>query len=226
MSKKNQNRSISDVFKEIFKNLDSLKHSKDEKDQNSLIELDNDIKELKQFFKGIRKLILILFSLLVISIILFVYTIYQNEKLRFLNSDLESKKIDSIIRTIMDIKEIETDSSTIQTTYNYRTRNNEIITYNELAGENDSLKSNVDSITNLKRELNSKISTLEQKLNMAKENYGISFREFYRVENKDTINYIQITGKKVDSAFLLLSRYRDKLFYDKENDSWYIKDDK
>lgn len=224
MSKKNQNRSISDIFKRISNNLDSLNNIENEKDAKLKNEIKDDIKELKQFFKGIRKLILIMFSLLIIAIVLFGYTMYQNEKLRFMNSDLESKKVDSIIKTIMDIKEIETDSNTIRTTYNYRTRNNNIITYNELVSENDSLKNSLDSISILSLKLKLETSKLEKKLNLAKNNYGINFREYSRVENNDTINYIQIISREADSAFMLLNHYRDNLYYDKDKDTWFIRD--
>ncbi|MEA1787717.1 hypothetical protein U1E44_16565 [Arenibacter sp. GZD96] len=226
MSKKNQNRSVSDIFKRISNNLDSLNSIESEKDPKLKREIKEDINELKQFFKGIKKLMLIMFSLFIIAVVLLGYTMYQNEKLRFMNSDLESKKVDSIIKTIMDIKEIKTDSNTIRTTYNYKTRNNNIITYSELVNENDSLKSSVDSISILRSKLKSKISSLEQKLNLAKDNYVITFREFYRVKNKDTINYIQIISRKADSAFMLLNHYRDNLYYDKDEDVWYIRDEK
>lgn len=226
MSKKNQNRSVSDIFKRISKNLDSLNSIESEKDPKLKNEIKEDVKELKQFFKGIRKLMLIMFSLFIIAIILFGYTMYQNDKLRYMNSDLESKKVDSIIKTIMNIKEIETDSNTIRTTYNYRTRNNKIITYSELVDENDSLKNSVDSISVLRLKLKSKISTFEKKLKLAKNNYGITFKEYSRVKNKDTINYIQIISREADSAFMLLNHYRDNLYYDKDKDSWFIRDEK
>jgi len=226
MSKKNQNRSISDIFKRISNNLDSLNSTENEKDPKLKNEIKEDLKELKQFFKGIRKLMLIMFSLFIIAIILFGYTMYQNDKLRYMNSDLESKKVDSIIKTIMNIKEIETDSNTIRTTYNYRRRNNKIITYSELVNENDSLKNSVDSISILKQKLKSNISTFDKKLKLAKNSYGIDFREYSRVKDKDTINYIQIISPEADSAFILLNHYRDNLYYDKNEDIWYIKDEK
>lgn len=222
MSKKNQNRSISETFQLVLKKYNSLKQGKDGKELETINELENLTKELLKFFKGFRKILLIIFSLLLILIALFCFSIYKNVELTNINSELENQKVDSIMKTILDIKEIEVDSVTTRTSYKYQKKGDKIVTYKNLLDENDSLQGRIDSLRILRIKQKSRISTLRQKLGMAKDNYGIDFREYYKVRNGDTTNYIEIRGKKVDSAMMLLEHYRKNLTYNKEEDLWYI----
>jgi hypothetical protein len=79
-------------------------------------------------------------------------------------------------------------------------RNGEIVKYNELSSEVDSL--------------NQELRILKSKLSLIQSNYSITF--------KDTNNGISIHADKIDSALLLLPYYRDKLSYDSQKKSWTI----
>lgn len=222
MSKKNRNRSISESFKLVLKKYDTLKQGKDGKELETINELEKLTKELLKFFKGFRKILLMMFSLLLILTALFCFSVYKNIELTNINSELENQKVDSIMKTILDIKETEVDSVTTRTSYKYQKKGDKIVTYRNLLDDNDSLQEQIDSLRILRIKQKSQLSTLRQKLEMAKDNYGINFREYYRVRNGDTTNYIQIQGKKVDSAMMLLEHYRKNLTYNKDEDLWYI----
>ena len=226
MSKKAKNESISDSLNLIVKKVQSLQKKEEVKDEKSLEVILKATEEVRTFFKGIRKLFLILTSLVVLLIVLLIISTSYNTKLENLNLELENQKIDSIIRTIMDIKRIQKNDSTITTSYNYQVRGDKIVTYNELVEEKDSLRNTIDSLKLMRIKLKSKNSELDQKLKMIIDNYGIQFTEFYKIKNKDTINYLRLEGKKIDSALILLEHYRKNLTYDKEKNQWYIIENK
>ncbi|ADF51644.1 hypothetical protein ZPR_1308 [Zunongwangia profunda SM-A87] len=196
------------------------------KDEKSLETILKATEEVRTFFKGIRKIFLILLSLVVLLFVLLIISTTYNTKLENLNSELENQKIDSIIKTIMDIKRVQKNDSTITTSYSYQVRGDKIVTYNELVNEKDSLRNTIDSLKLLRIKLKSKNSELDQKLKMIIDNYGIKFTEFYKIKNKDTINYLRLEGKKIDSALILLEHYRKNLSYDKEKNKWYIIENK
>ncbi|WP_041578730.1 hypothetical protein [Zunongwangia profunda] len=226
MSKKAKNESISDSLNLIVKKVQTLKKSEEVKDEKSLETILKATEEVRTFFKGIRKIFLILLSLVVLLFVLLIISTTYNTKLENLNSELENQKIDSIIKTIMDIKRVQKNDSTITTSYSYQVRGDKIVTYNELVNEKDSLRNTIDSLKLLRIKLKSKNSELDQKLKMIIDNYGIKFTEFYKIKNKDTINYLRLEGKKIDSALILLEHYRKNLSYDKEKNKWYIIENK
>lgn len=226
MSKKAKNESISDSLNLIVKKVQFLQKKEEVKDEKSLEVILKATEEVRTFFKGIKKLFLILTSLVVLLIVLLIISTSYNTKLENINSELENQKIDSIIRTIMDIKRIQKNDSTITTSYNYQVRGDKIVTYNELVEEKDSLRNTIDSLKLMRIKLKSKNSELDQKLKMIIDNYGIQFTEFYKIKNKDTINYLRLEGKKIDSALILLEHYRKNLTYDKEKNQWYIIENK
>lgn len=226
MSKKAKNKSISDSLNLIVKKVQTLKKSEEVKDEKSLETILKATEEVRTFFKGIRKLFLILLSLVVLLFVLLIISTSYNNKLENLNTELENQKIDSIIRTIMDIKRVQKNDSTITTSYSYQVRGDKIVTYNELVNEKGSLRNTIDSLKLLRIKLKSKNSELDQKLKMIIDNYGIKFTEFYKIKNNDTINYLRLEGKKIDSALILLEHYRENLSYDKEKNQWYIIENK
>lgn len=230
MSKEAKNESISGSLELIVKKIKSLQKegNLNDKDDKSLNELINAVGEIKTFFKGIRKLFIILLSLVALLIVLLFISVSYNNKLKNLNSELESLKMDSTMQKILDFKRVENKDS-ISTSYSYQVRNDEVVTYNDLLKQQDSLlnlmKKSVklmDSLNLMNVRLRIKNSESEQKMKMIRENYGIEFQEFYKIKNKDTINYLSIEGKKIDSAFILLEKYRKNLHYDKDKDKWYI----
>lgn len=222
MSKKAKNESISDSLNLIVKKVQTLKKSEEVKDEKSLEAILKATEEFRAFFKGIRKLFLILLSLVLLLFFLLIISTSYNIKLENLNAELENQKIDSIIRTIMDIENVQKNDSTITTSYSYLVRGDKIVTYNELISQKDSLRNTIDSLKLLKIKLKSKNSELDQKLEMIIDNYGIKFTEFYNVKNKDTVHYLSLEGKKIDSALILLEHYRKNLSYDTEKNQWYI----
>src|SRR5690606_41285760 len=121
MSKKAKNESISDSLNLIVKKIKTLQKEEGVKDLESLNQILEAIEEIKTFFKGIRKIFLILVSLIGLLIILLIIATSYNTKLQNANSELENQKTDSIIRKIMDIKKLESNDS-ITTSYNYQTR--------------------------------------------------------------------------------------------------------
>lgn len=222
MSKKNKNRSISETFQLILKKYNSLKQGKEERELEKINELENLTKELLIFFKGFRNILFIMISLLLILTGLFCFSVHKNAELTNINSELEYQKVDSIMKTILDIKGMEVDNVTAQTSYKYQMKGDKIVTYKNLTDENDSLQERIDILRIMRITQKTQISTLRRKLDMAKENYGIKFKEYFKVKNGDTTNYIEIHGTKVDSAFMLLEHYRNNLTYDEAKDLWYI----
>jgi hypothetical protein len=225
MSKKNKNDSISDSLNLIVKKVKTLQENGDVKTEKSLNEILLATEEVQKFFKGIQKIFIIIISFTCLLLVLLIISWSYNDKLESINSELENQRTDSIIRTIMNIKRIKTDSSSIRS-YHYSVKGNKIVTYKELLVENDSLENIIDSLEILKINIKSKNNNYEKKLKLIKDNYGVEFSEFYKVINKDTTNYIRMKGKKIDSAFMLLEAYRKNLIYNKEKNEWYIQENK
>lgn len=218
MKKSRKNESIFESLSLLKKGLLSIKKKENSEDiDKAIIAID----EIIISFKGLRWLILILFVALIISIGVAVLTNLYNTKVEDFNTEIKDYRNDSIVRKILDIKEIKIGDS-ITTSYNYLTKGKKIVTYNQLELENDSLMKAVLSLNVkiLKSEtkivkLENEIATAKDKLNLASENYDIKF-----IEHE---NYIQIEGKKIDSAFILLQAYRKKMQYDDKTKSWTIK---
>jgi hypothetical protein len=91
------------------------------------------------------------------------------------------------------------------------TRNNKIVSYNQLIKEKD-------SIENLKQVNSIKLQMLDIKLQMAKDVYGINFKE--------TKSEISINSQKIDSALILLENYRKNIFYNNSTSKWEIIENK
>jgi hypothetical protein len=281
-----KDKSVSDLLNFIISKLKTLQKKGSIEDVQTLSEVIEVTEQLNIVFKGFRKVLLIAFSSIGLLLIILILSTLYTVKLENINRELEYQKTDSILQTIMDIKEI--NDTTTNTLYRYRKRGDKIITYQDLINETDSLSHEMDSlrfniftmtqklkmvkdtygikfreyykaenndsanyitiesnkidsafskidytfqnlineknkISNTSDSLRAMNSVMNQKLKMAKNIYEVDFVEYFKVENSDTINFIRVEGNKIDSAFRLLSIYRDSLYFDKEKEAWYIK---
>lgn len=219
--KKKNNPSISDSIKLIKNRVHQIREDSKDVNISYFDEIDYNLNEINKFIKGIKKLIQILFAISLFSVILFIISLYYNQKLQKLNSDLSGKKVDSLMTEILEIKTIE-HGDTITTSYDYQTRNGEVITYNELVKQSDSLITVFDSIS--KETINYKLQLfdLRQKLKLAENNYGIKFKNLSKTEKGKKVNYIQMTAPKIDSGFMLLKEFHDRIYYDKDKNQWFV----
>lgn len=166
-------------------------------------------------FKGVRRLFLILFAVIVVLVGYIVISLEYNSEVVDFNAEIENLKNDSLVRKILEIKEVKKGDS-ITTSYNYILKNDKLVTYNMLLRENDSLSSKNDSIKNILDELIKKNKNLKSKLNLVFDNYPIKIIE--------TDKYITIESKQIDSSMFLLKAYRHKMYFDNSKNHWIIKD--
>lgn len=166
-------------------------------------------------FKGVRRLFLILFAVIVVLVGYIVISLEYNSEVVDFNAEIENLKNDSLVRKILEIKEVKKGDS-ITTGYNYILKNDKLVTYNMLLRENDSLSSKNDSIKNILDELIKKNKNLKSKLNLVFDNYPIKIIE--------TDKYITIESKQIDSSMILLKAYRHKMYFDNSKNHWIIKD--
>ena len=212
MNNENRNKSAIDTLKQISNNLDYLSNSEDEKDLELKNETKEDIERISLFLKKIKRLILFTFSLLVTVVGIFGYFIYQYERPSFTNSDLNSKKTDSIVEAITKMKKTETKSDIVKAVDSLRIDNDNTMTLNELTNGN-----NKDSISILSLVMES--STIAG-LALSKNKDNINISKYSGVENNDTINkLLQNINKENSPKFMILA-----LQYDDEKDVWYAKD--
>lgn len=223
MKKTEKSESIANDFLFVKESLESLRNENIENREEILNETFKRFDEIIKFFKGIKRVFLILFIASIAFLTLFIASLIFNKQIAKLNSEIEDIKTDTIANQILGVRKVMLPDSSYTTTYDYRTRNNKVISYNDLLNEIDSL--------NIKNRLNElKINSLESeklslndKLNLAKENYDIRFWESSKITKKDTTYYLNIESKKIDSALILLQVYRKKMFYNKETNAWEIK---
>lgn len=166
-------------------------------------------------FKGVKRLFLILFAIIAVLVGYIVISSEYNSEVLDFNAEIKNLKNDSLVRKILEIKEVEKGDS-ITTSYNYILRNDKLVTYNMLLRENDSLSSKNDSIKNILDELIDKNKNLKSKLNLVFDNYPIKIIE--------TDKYITIESKQIDSSMILLKAYRHKMYFDNSKNHWIIKD--
>jgi len=220
--KKKNNESISDSIRIIKKHLEEIKTSEINQNLDSFKEIEYRLTEIKKFFKGVRKVMLILLSLSFFLVVLLIASLYYNNKLERVNYDFQNQKVDSLMTEILDIKTIYEEDSVLTTSYKYYLRNSKVLTYEDLSKESDSLRQEYDSLSIQKMKIQNRLSSFNQKLKMAKRKYGLKFIEFSKIENGKNVDYIQMTSPKLDSALILLNEYRNQIFYDEESNNWYI----
>ncbi|ROI12456.1 hypothetical protein EGH90_00060 [Kaistella haifensis] len=202
-------------LKVFLQNINKKEITEDEIN-SSLDEIDN----LQTIIKGIKKLFIILFSLVICLIILLIITFSYNQKLNNFQDDIKSLKDDSLVIKILDVKKTKVGDS-ITTTYDYFTENGQPVKYRTLKKENDSLLSiiinnNKEEISQLEIKKNIEIekSNLSKKLDLVFRNYPIKFKE--------TDDKITIESKEIDSAMILLKQFRHKMKYNKQTDTWTV----
>lgn len=221
MKKSKKNESITDNLFFIKKGLSNLSNKKEEINLEKIDTYIKAIDEIIILFKGLKRIIFFLFFGIIICIGIIILMKIYDTKVENFNSEIKNYKTDSIVRKILEIKELSKNDST-ETSYNYLTRNNTIVTYNQLVKESDSLEKKMilkeleinkkDEYINSK---NNEINSLKDKLDLAIKNYEIKFFE--------TKTDIRIEAKKLDSALVLLDAYRDKMIFDKKTGKWTIK---
>lgn len=94
--------------------------------------------------------------------------------------------------------------------------------------ESDSINGRLDykRIFNLYNSLNDSLSLYNSMINLAKDQYGIKYSiKNVKEDNKD-VRIITLMFTKIDSALLLYPHYKDKIRYNKEDDSWTVIFDK
>lgn len=236
-----KDRNINESLFFIKKGLQSLKG------QNTLSEekIDNYIKEIENLhtlFKGLKRLLLLLFSALLLGIIIIIFLSLYNRKINSIDTQINNLKNDSLIFELLEIKKTD-EGDSISTTYNYLTKDGKVVSYQTLSKENDSLlrvlvdetkKSKKDTekmlefsqdkqatsqeLINKNNELIKiieKNNILEAKLELVQKKYPIKF------SIKD--DYISIESKQLDSSMILLQYFRDRITYDSKNNVWKIK---
>jgi hypothetical protein len=220
MKKSKKNESITDNLFFIKKGLSNLSNENEEVNHEKINAYIKAIDEIIILFKGLKRIVLILFLGIIICIGIIILMKIYDTKVDNFNSEIKNYKTDSIVRKILEIKEFSKNDS-IETSYNYLTRNDTIVTYNQLIKDSDSLEKKLilkqleidkkedDIITK-----NNEINLLKDKLDLARNNYDINFYE--------TKTQITIEAKKIDSALVLLEVFRNRMTYDKKTGKWTI----
>lgn len=218
MKKNQKDESILENLSFLKKRLLSLKEKENFEDIDKSIKV---VEELIIAFRGIRWFILILLVALIISIGVAVLSNLYNTKVEDFNLEIKDHRNDSIVRKILDIKEIKIGDTTT-TSYNYMTRGNQIITYKQLNIENDSLEKVINSLNQKIEKSKNKIDNLEDEITSAKDKLNLA-SSYYDIKFKENNKYVEIEGKKIDSALILLQAFRNKMHYDEKTKSWIIK---
>jgi predicted GIY-YIG superfamily endonuclease len=222
MKKSKKNESITDNLFFIKKGLSHILKENEEINREKIDIYIKTIDEIIIMFNGIRRIILVLFFGIIICIgIIILMKIYETKVENF-NVEIKNYKSDSLVRKILQIKEFSENDSTTTTSYKYITRNDSVVTYNQLVKESDSLQKElllkefeINKKENYINSKNKEVNLLKDKLDLAISNYNINFFE--------TKTDITIVAKKLDSALVLLEIYRDRMIYDKDTGRWKIK---
>lgn len=218
MNKRIKNKDISETIFSVTDYLNNLKKNEEFKDDVNLNKAIEKLKEFNIFLKGLKNLLFILFVGFVIALGLYIYSTSKIYDLYNINNELtnevnlSNQKIDSTLSKLMGIKVEKNNDSTI-TSYSYLIKGNELVTYEKLINENDSLSNKISQLKNT-------IDNLELKISMAKEVYGLNFSEF----KENSKSYIKLESKKLDSAYILYEHYKKNLFFDEKSKEWYIKE--
>lgn len=222
MKKMEKSEPIQNDFQIVKKNLELLQNEKTENREEILNETAKKFDEIIKFFKGAKNLVFSLFVVCVVLLTLLILSFVFNDKINNLNTEIEDIKTDTIANQILGVRRVLLPDSTYTTTYDYRTTNNKVISYNDLLKEIDSLKLINDKNDSKISALESKLSTQNSKVELAENYYDIRFWKSIKINKRDTTYYINIESKKIDSAFILLETYRKKMFYNKETKMWEI----
>lgn len=179
--------------------------------KEKISELDELFKLRKQELKG-ASIGFILLGAIFIGLFIFTFITYDsNQQLKWYKHKLE------------EFMEVTVDSISNYESVHYRSRSGIKLKYNDLCNENDSLDNLVlDLNIRMKRQDNqyqSKIDSLTTELSLLKRYTSSNIQ----VTKKGSKTTYEVISPKIDSAFILLNYYRDKLIYNKENDTWTVK---
>lgn len=156
-------------------------------------EADNKINEMNKQDKGVAYGIILFVAIFILSIVYNFYAEYRinqlnNQIIDFRNTMNALEISDSLFHKFMST---DVDSSGYHT-FSYRSENGKSKTYHDLVIENDSL-------SKLVRDLKWLNSRYETRLNLAKDNYNISFKEMEKKVGNTTIVTTRIIAPYLDS---------------------------
>lgn len=193
MEKNSNNQSLEDLFDVLKEKVENTNEK--EKLGDILDGMNSKIKEINKIRYISKKITLVLLLSLTASLISNFLMFDRTGKLESEMGDRLWK--DSLFNAIM-----QSDNK-----IRYLTINGTVVTYNQLAKENDSLiKVHYDE--------KSHNSKLQLQLDLIKRNYPI--------EIKREGDVYTVVSPQIDSALILLPYYRDKLKYNHKDKSWSI----
>lgn len=208
MNKKNNDTESFTQMVNDLRNLNNVELSKQVRmdRDNILNNLESKLSELQKEKGGLSNLLYILMAVCIFGLGILYYSHRQNEV-------LESKiqyyqRVDSLYKTFMeptaDKGSIKYEINTDGTAKSYR----------QLSEEKDSLHQVLFNLQNRVYSLESDLYMSKIKLDLIEKNYPIKV-----VEDK---NVIKVNALEIDSALMLLHRYRHKLQYDSIKKYWVI----
>ena len=193
MEKNSNNQSLEDLF-DVLK--EKVENTNEKENLGDILDgMNSKIKEINKIRYISKKIALVLLLSLTASLISNFLMFDRTGKLESEMGDRLWK--DSLFNAIM-----QSDNK-----IKYLTRHGTVVTYNQLAKENDSLiKVHYDE--------KSHNSKLQLQLDLIKRNYPI--------EIKREGDVYTVVSPQIDSALILLPYYRDKLKYNHKDKSWSI----
>lgn len=193
MEKNSNNQSLEDLF-DVLK--EKVENTNEKENLGDILDgMNSKIKEINKIRYISKKIALVLLLSLTASLISNFLMFDRTGKLESEMGDRLWK--DSLFNAIM-----QSDNK-----IRYLTINGTVVTYNQLANENDSLiKVHYDE--------KSHNSKLQLQLDLIKRNYPI--------EIKREGDVYTVVSPQIDSALILLPYYRDKLKYNHKDKSWSI----
>jgi len=224
MSKeKENNKPLIKELVSLKKNIIYLFDNPDKLNKSSKGEIIQKIDIILEALNGLKRVLNVLLIAAIASTSLFIISLFYIDRIESENDTLSRINNDSTLIKIMAKDSTEIRKTLAEMSYSYFTRNDSIISYHQLYYENDEL---IDSIFKLnvriselkhdKLKLKHEVKLNEDLLKGIKDNYGA-----YWKYDKKSRTYT-LTGKKIDSALLLLEHYRNRIFYDDESKKWHV----
>ena len=213
MQKNKQDKTFSDYIRDIDTKAHYLEKYPEEAVSKTATDIISDLAELKKGLKGIRSTLLFLILIIIMSIgfAIFSLTNYKNIRSILIN-DNQAKK-----DSLLDIYSSDDD-------LRYRSEKGKIVTYNQLATENDTLLSRYYQ---MKSDL--EICKIELKSSKSNTDFYKGNAKYYEdiYDKKSSNDLNQITNQvknieKVDSGKVLLEVFRKNMKYDSKTKSWTI----
>ncbi|MDR2907276.1 MAG: hypothetical protein LBU91_04730 [Bacteroidales bacterium] len=219
MKKQNKNaNSINTILDKYNEFLDQYKLCQPEEVQNKIDVLQ---KETQDYLKERKKTSIQVISIMFIATMLALGAIFvQDYKIQNYRNDIIEKQgiiirlqsTDSLFNQIMETK---LNDGETHRTYFYLSRDGEVVSYNELSTENNTLVFEKDSLLRKYNEIKFQMNLLEDILDFIGKKYEIVVT---KIDERKTL----IEAHKIDSALMLLPYYRNKLEYDSIDRVWII----